>query len=161
MDTVTHALIPVICVGVVARHARWIGRRGLVGIGIAGALPDLLNPHLSLESRMTSWSHGIPCWLVLSVLLVVISRFNRGRLSTRLALCLSGAYLLHMICDAISGGVNFLYPYGEWIWGGYWVDPSLWVPLDIICILICYLMFRILPALKARKQEQLNPGGNA
>jgi hypothetical protein len=151
MDTVTHALLPVICTGLVAGNAKWLGRWGLVGIGIAGALPDLLTPHLSLEARMTSWSHGIPCWLAFSSVLIICSIFIRRGFSTRLALFQSGAYLLHMACDAISGGVNFLYPFGNWTWGDYWVDPIWWVPLDIICVLTCYVMFRFLPGLNARR----------
>jgi hypothetical protein len=152
MDVFTHALLPVICTGLMARKAKWIGRWGLVGIGFAGAFPDLLNPHLSLQARMTSWSHGIPCWLTFTTVLILYSIITRKGLTTRLALLLSGAYLLHMICDAISGGVNFLYPFGNWTWGDYWVDPSLWVPLDVICVLTCYLLFRILPGLNARRE---------
>jgi len=154
MDTVTHALIPVIFVGLVAKRAEWLGRWGLVGIGIAGALPDLLSPHLSLEARMTSWSHGIPCWLAISTILILGAVLGRRRFSLRLAMCFSGAYLLHIMCDAVSGGVNFLYPFGDWIWGDYWVDPSWWVPLDVICLLLAYLLFRILPGLKTQREAE-------
>lgn len=163
MDTVTHALLPVICTGLVAKNAKWLGRWELVATGLAGALPDLLTPHLSLEARMTSWSHGIPCWLTFSLALIIYSIVSRGRLAARLTFLLSGAYLFHMICDAISGGLNFLHPLGNWTWGDYWVDPSWWVPLDVICILICYLMFRIMPGLNARRaaltdsRERLSP----
>lgn len=161
MDTVTHALMPVIFTRFAAGNAKWLGRRGLIAIGVAGALPDLLNPHLSLESRMTSWSHGIPFWLVLSALLMVGSLASRGGFSVRLALCCSGAYFLHLFCDAISGGVNFLHPLGKWIWGAYWVDPIWWVPLDIVCVLTCYMIFRAMPLWKAGRaiRKKASTGG--
>jgi membrane-bound metal-dependent hydrolase YbcI (DUF457 family) len=158
MNTVTHALIPVICVRLAARRPPWLGRWGLLLIGVAGALPDLLTPHLSLESRMASWSHGIPCWLLFSSILVAISLVKRGRFHPALALCLSAAYLLHMACDVISGGVNLLYPFGDWVVGDYWVDPSWWIPLDVVCILLCYLLFRIIPGLSGRKAAEPEEG---
>jgi len=159
MNTITHALIPVICVRLIARHPKWLGRWRLVQVGLAGALPDLLNPHFSLEARMTSWSHGLPFWFAVSTILVVGSIIGRGRLSLQGAICMSMAYLLHIACDAISGGIDFLYPFGSWIWGYYWVDPLWWIPLDIILILLAYLLFRILPVLKnRRKAEQVGAG---
>jgi len=148
MDTVTHALIPVICLRLAAKNQMWSGRFGYIHVGIAGALPDLLNPHLSLESRMASWSHGLPFWFGLSVLLLLVSLFMRNRLPLPLAACMSTAYLLHIACDAISGGVNALYPLGTWVVGYYWVDPLLWIPIDIILIVVSYFLFRILPGLK-------------
>ena len=151
MDSITHALIPVICVRLAANGQKWIGRWGLVYIGVAGALPDLLNPHLSLESRMVSWSHGLPFWFGISIILLIGSLFVRDRMSLRLAACLSAAYLLHIGCDAISGGIDLLYPFGTWIVGYYWVDPLWWIPIDIILILVSYLLFRILPSLKNRR----------
>lgn len=100
---------------------------------------------------MTSWSHGLPCWAGLTVAMILVALGSRGKISVALALVLSGAYLLHLFCDAIAGGVNFLYPIGNWIWGDYWVDPIWWIPLDVICFLICYCMFRYVPLLKSRR----------
>ena len=154
MNIFTHALLPVILTNVATKPADWRGRWGLVAIGVAGALPDLLSPHLSLEARMTSWSHGIPCWLILTTTMVLIAVFSRKRISVRLSLFLSGAYLLHILCDAISGGVNFYYPLGNYVWGRYWVNPIWWIPLDVTCFLICYAMFRIVPLWKKRKMNK-------
>jgi hypothetical protein len=81
MDTVTHALLPVIITTVALRDTRpdWLcGRGGLIVIGIAGALPDLLSPHLSIESRLNSWSHGLPFWLLLSSLILLSSTLQRS-----------------------------------------------------------------------------------
>lgn len=147
MDTVTHALIPVICVGLALSSAAWPGRRDLFLIALAGALPDLVNPHLTLEARMTSWSHGLPCWLGITVILVAFSLMNRRRFRLTLASLMSAALLLHIACDAISGGVNLLYPLGDLRFARNWVGPLWWIPLDVLCIIICYLLFRILPGL--------------
>jgi membrane-bound metal-dependent hydrolase YbcI (DUF457 family) len=151
MNTVTHALLPVICVRLIAKSPQWLGRRGPIYIGLAGAMPDLINPHLSLEARLTSWSHGIPFWLAISTIFVISSLCSRGQFSVKLAACMSAAYLLHIICDAISGGVNFFYPIRNATWGDYWVDPLWWIPLDIICLLLCYTLFRLIPLWKQRK----------
>lgn len=148
MNTVTHALIPVICVRLITSRPKWLGRWGLIQVGLAGALPDLLNPHFSLEARMTSWSHGLPFCLAISTILVLGSLISRGKLSPQVAMCMSAAYLLHIACDAISGGVDLFYPLGSRIWGDYWVDPLWWIPIDTILILAAYTMFRILPNLK-------------
>lgn len=155
MDAISHALIPVLCVRLATKGPEWLGRWGLVYIGVSGALPDLLNPHLSLESRMISWSHGLPFWLGLSMAFLVTSLFLRDKFSPQLAACMSSAYLLHIACDAISGGIDLLYPFGTWVVGYYWVDPMLWIPIDIVLILVSYWLFRILPGLRKRKAQQV------
>ena len=155
MDTVTHALLPVIIYEVSRRKSEWGGKWGIVAIGVSGALPDLLNPHLSLAARISSWSHGLPFWAVFSVSLMVWALSSRGKmLRPRLALACSAAYLLHILCDAISGGVNFLYPIGIFNWGSYWVDPIYWIPLDIVCVLMCYYLFRLRPLLGKRNKNR-------
>jgi hypothetical protein len=154
MNIFTHALIPVIVARATSKGSGWTGPWKFVAIGIAGGLPDILSPHLSLDARMTSWSHGIPCWSLFTAAMVLIAILSRKRMSVGLALILSGAYLLHLLCDAVSGGVDFLYPLGNWTWGAYWVDPIWWIPLDVVCLLACYWMFRIAPALSARKHAK-------
>ena len=145
MDIFTHALAPALLAHNFVGRKKAFSRKDLVLIGIAGALPDLLNPHLSLDARMHSWSHGLPGWLVISLLFVGLSKIRRVGLSTRVAVIMAFAYLLHMVCDAISGGIDWLYPSGSFVWGEYWVDPTLWVPLDIVLVLIAYFQFRIIP----------------
>ena len=157
MDTVTHALLPVIVTAVALRDSRpeWLCKRGgLIVIGIAGALPDLLSPHLSIDSRLTSWSHGLPFWFLLSSLLLLLCLVIRNRWNWRLALASSAAYGLHLFCDAISGGINLLHPYRTLIWGDYWVPPMYWIPLDIVCVLTCYWMFRLKPLWQKRRKQK-------
>ncbi len=127
-------------------------RHGLLAIGLAGAMPDLLNPHLSLASRMTSWSHGLPFWGGLTVMLLVFAMVKPRVLPVKLALLLSAAYLFHMVCDAISGGINWMHPVGKFVWGDYYVDPVWWIPLDVVCVLTVYVMFRLVP-LRAKVRD--------
>jgi len=60
MNTVTHTLIPAIIAGICARAYRKpekrsepLSSRDILIIGLFGAAPDLLNPHLSLDARYT------------------------------------------------------------------------------------------------------------
>lgn len=152
MDTITHALAPVIITRLALGKPAWMPPRGLLLIGLAGAMPDLLNPHLSLASRMTSWSHGLPFWGSLTVALLLFAMMKRKLLPVRLAVLLSAAYLFHMVCDAISGGINWLYPVRRFVWGDYFVDPVWWIPLDVVCVLTAYVLFRLVP-LRARVRE--------
>ncbi len=143
MNIITHALAPVVICHLAFGRREWQGKYGLIAIGAAGALPDLLSPHLSLESRMASWSHGLPAWLGFSVIVFAFAASWRNRLSFPLATAISGAYLFHLFCDAISGGINWLYPFADLFWGDYWIDPRLWVPIEIVLILLTYYLFRI------------------
>ena len=152
MNTVTHALLPVILADVALHGKKRYGGRGLVLIGVAGALPDLLDPHLSLAARMQSWSHGLPFWAVFSVCVLLATFLSKGRFSSGFGLLVSAAYLLHLVCDGISGGINWLYPVSDMVWGRYWVHPLYWVPLDIVCLLVCYTLFRFLPLWEKRRR---------
>ncbi|RYD49612.1 MAG: metal-dependent hydrolase [Verrucomicrobiaceae bacterium] len=149
MDTITHALAPVILTRLVLGKPAWMPKYGLVFIGLAGALPDLLNPHITLESRLASWSHGLPFWTGLSTVLLVTALARPRLLHVKLAALLSAAYLFHMACDAISGGINWLHPFGTFVWGAYLVNPLWWIPMDVILILTAYYLFRLQP-LRAR-----------
>ena len=153
MDVFTHALAPVIITKVVIGHPPWLGKYGFIAIGVFGALPDVLNPHLSLAARLSSWSHGLPFWGGLTVSLLILSVIKRPWIDPRLAVILSLSYLFHMICDAISGSIDWLYPAGRFIWGDYYVDPIYWIPLDMFCFLITYYLFRIAPMRRKLKKN--------
>lgn len=151
MNTVTHALLPVIIAGICERsYAEKSGRRGifspknLIVIGVFGAAPDLLNPHLSLAARYVSWSHGVSFLLFLTMVLFVLGRFGKWKFPVHLIASLAGAYALHLFCDAIAGGIAWQYPFGRAVIGAYYISPTYWIPLDIGCILVCYVMFRLM-----------------
>ena len=54
---------------------------------------------------MTSWSHGLPAWLGFTVLFFIASLVKSLRLRPSLTAMMSFAYLLHIGCDLISGGL--------------------------------------------------------
>lgn len=161
MNTVTHALLPVIAAGLYERsYALKDHRRGTLNpktiavIGIFGAAPDLLNPHLSLAARYASWSHGVFFWGLLTIGLVIYAAIKRSQPSIWATVAwLSGAYLLHMGCDAISGGIAWAYPFGHQIIGARIVSYRWWMPLDIVCFVAAYLIFRAIPKIAEQRAK--------
>jgi len=160
MNIVTHALLPVIMAGLYERSYQIPeDRKGvfspkqLVAIGVFGILPDLLHPHISLEARYSSLSHGVLFWLVLTIALLLFSFLKRKMLPFYLAGWFSAAYLLHLFCDAISGGITWLYPLGADVLGAYYIQPIWWIPIDIISSLLAYSMFRIIPHILSKRKK--------
>ncbi len=155
MDVPTHALIPVLGLGLVRffrkknnnPKGRWIpSGKQLTTVGIAGAAPDLLHPHLSLAARYASYSHALWFWAALTLALLA-AKFIRPRLlHMPLVAWLPGAYLLHLGCDTISGGIVWNCPFSRQVIGDFYVIPEYWALLDAIFILACYLLFRAIPA---------------
>jgi len=161
MNTITHALLPVIAAGMYERsYAPTSRRRGALSpkaialIGVFGAAPDLLNPHLSLAARYTSWSHGLAFWVALTLMLVICSAARRPKPpSWHLTVWLAGAYLLHMVCDAISGGIAWGYPFTTEIIGVRLVPYIWWTPLDLVGGVTAYLIFRAIPRIAAQRRK--------
>jgi len=157
MNTVTHALIPVIAVVVDQGRVRENGepywnKKTLALVAIAGALPDLLNPHLSLAARYTSWSHGVPALGGLCFLLVLVYLTRRQRSDLPLLTILLVAYALHLFCDMVAGGIAWWYPFAGSVVGDYYVLPALWIPLDIACLCVVYFIYRAVPNYKKWKR---------
>ena len=162
MNTITHALLPVIAAGVYERfHRTKAERRGvfsakkLILIGVFGAAPDLLNPHISLDARYTSWSHGIVFWVIITMCLVMLHLTRRRVFPIHLMVWLSGSYLLHIACDAISGGVAWNYPFGRSVIGAFYVNPIWWIPLDVLLSLLAYGLFRVIPSQRQLRTKDL------
>lgn len=151
MNTVTHALLPVIGTAIGKGKKYWSGKKILL-VAVFGALPDILTPHLGLEARLTSWFHGLPAFLGVSLLLFIISYIKRLRLDRKLAIWLSGAYLLHLFCDMISGGIAWMYPFQYSVIGDYYVSPVIWIPLDIACAVVVYLLHYAIPRYKLARR---------
>ncbi len=143
MFIITHALSPVIVAAVadaLARETsgtRLFRRPQYVAFAASGALPDLLSPHITLAERFASWSHT--AWalaLFVPVALLVARRMNGDRF-VLLGLLMAAAYALHLFCDAISGGLAWLYPFDpDAIVGAALVPYPLWIYLDLACVLV-------------------------
>jgi len=153
LNTVTHGLAPLLIAHACLR-GRWkLSGKQLIVVGVCGAMPDLINPHLTLAARMASWSHGLPAWAVLTVTLFCVSAIWRKRCPRRLAVAGSLAYLFHLFCDAIAGGINWLSPVGDAFWGAYWFPVVLWTPTDVVLVLTCYFVFRAIPGWRKARQK--------
>jgi hypothetical protein len=158
MDTPTHAMLPVIIVaGWDLRHGRLqrLTSARYLSLALFGALPDLLNPHLSLEARHASWSHGLPFLATLALAVVVAAYALPQRISLRFACLLVLAYALHLACDAVAGGIAWLYPFSDHILGRYFVPPAWWIGLDFVCALTIYFLFRAIPGWQRNRRVGL------
>ena len=167
MNTITHALLPVIAVSLVEKVHRgperrkvWTNRE-ILAVGACGAAPDLLNPHISLAARYTSWSHGLPAWVGVSILLLVGAMCLRPLISLKLAGWGSLAYGLHLFCDLIAGGIAWRYPFGGEVVGHYWVPPGWWAWIDAACVLTLYFLWRVIPASRTKSSCVVPEGGEA
>lgn len=115
------------------RKAAFFNWKYLLLIGLFGGLPDILTPHINLESRYDSFSHSI--WFLLaalSVCLVLAGRFNKLR--ALIFFCFF-AVSFHVFCDMFSGGINLFAPSGKMIVGRYYIRTRYWVPLDVTGIM--------------------------
>ena len=142
MNIATHACAPVaaaLAIDAVRLHSgrdRLFSRGRLIAIGCAGALPDLLNPHLALSARYSSWTHTL--WFVLAaypVYAIICRTWFRQRWIL-LTNCLWLATVAHLATDTVSNGTRPLYPWGPVIaWrlvrGGF----IHWLRFDLAFIL--------------------------
>lgn len=139
MTTVTHALAPIILVKLFRLKNDTLSKYDYLWIAISGGLADVINPHIYLIDRLTSWSHGLPFWAVFSFLLLVLSLCMRRKFKLQVALLCSFAYALHLLFDGISGGINLLCPLKTYYWG-VTGDPLVpfkyWIPLDIVNLML-------------------------
>ncbi len=149
----THSLLPVCgClladrISMSAGRVRMFSGRNLCVIGAFGMLPDMLSPHLSLESRYASLSHSI--WFLIGlVVLLPLTRFIADK-SSRLPVVIAcwSAYGLHLAADAVSGGIAWLHPWRDNVLGSYWIEPQYWIWYDAGFILLIWFIYRVLPGL--------------
>lgn len=149
----THSLLPVCgClladrISMSAGRARMFSGWNLIAVGVFGMLPDILSPHMSLESRQASLSHTV--WFLMGlVLLLPLTGFiseKSSRLPVALACWL--AYGLHLAADAVSGGIAWLHPWRSEVLGKYWIEPQYWIWYDAGFILLVWFIYRVLPGL--------------
>lgn len=119
--------------------------RVLCGVAVFGLLPDLCTPHLSLEARFTSWSHTL--WFIVALIPVAIAAgfpLDRNH-RVRTAVILWLAVLLHLVADAVSGGIPWLYPWSDEVIGDYYIHPAHWIWYDTVFILGAWFLGRVMP----------------
>jgi len=124
MTPVTHALLPLLL------GPRFLPRRAdgapswaaSGAVAFAGVLPDLLSPHLGLEARHAAFSHSLVAWALFVLLLAAVSLHPRLRAHRVLLAICAGAYLAHLLCDLVTGGVPLLAPFEPAIWGEAWLQ---------------------------------------
>ncbi len=126
-------------------------------IGIVGAMPDMMDPHVTLEERLRSWSHSLTAWAGSSVLFGVICLARQRWWTPMLVLGLSLTYFSHIVGDAIAGGVGWSYPFGGHVIGDYYIIPQWWIPLDYVCVAVAYVTYRVVPmfAMARCKREEM------
>lgn len=151
-----HALLPASAclitdnVSLALGKDRVFPRRSAWLAAVFGALPDLCNPHLTLEARFTSWSHTV--WFLggLVVFTAMVSAYFEKGQRLRVAIVCWIASALHLAGDAASGGIAWLYPWRDEVIGLYLIPPDLWIWFDAFFIILTWLLVRVLPHLEAR-----------
>lgn len=155
MTPVSHALLPVFF------GQRWITHvdrvpawREVATIAFCGVLPDVVSPHLGLDSRHASLSHTLWAFGAFALLLLGLTRMSKSRLSPRVAAMGAVAYGAHLACDAISGGIPWLLPVDSEILGDNYLPHWLWIVSDGALLFYVYLVYRWLP-LRRRLRRRL------
>ena len=158
MTPVSHALLPVFF------GQRWIPQtpsgpspRIVVIVALSGVLPDLINPHLSLDARHTAWSHSLVAWLIFTCVVAALAWwFPRVFTKPVLILC-SAAFLGHLGCGAITGGIAGLLPFSKTVHGGNYLPYWLWITCDGALLLYFYLIYRWIPLRRRFKKSRIRP----
>lgn len=155
MNTITHALLPVLGIHLYRKlkYKEALSLRYYLLIALAGAAPDILNPHFTLEARLSSWSHSLFGLIIFVVFVLILSQLKSTKLSNRCGGVLIAAYILHLFCDAVAGGIAFLYPLRSAVTGDYYVSALWWIPLDVVCLLTAYFIWRC-PRLRQGTSKQ-------
>ncbi|MCW1886806.1 metal-dependent hydrolase [Luteolibacter flavescens] len=152
----THVLLPVCialtaeCVSLAKGRGHVFPPWGLVLVGAFGALPDVCTPHISLADRHASWSHTV--WFLAGMApfaAMVVTLFEKqGRWWLALACWL--AVLLHLIGDAVAGGIAPLYPWRTEVVGDYYIAVPDWMWYEIGFVLLTWVLVRFRPFCEAR-----------
>jgi hypothetical protein len=163
MTPITHAILPLVL------GYWWVPKRAYrpilsasACIALSGALPDLLDPHITLEARYNSWSHTVIAFLIFSSFVMALGLFTGLRRYSRIGLICIFGYGLHIVCDVISGGGRPFSPFSRKIYGGDIIPSWSWGASDIALLFCLYLIFRWIPLRKAycerlRNQTPLTP----
>jgi hypothetical protein len=140
MQFPTHACAPALAamivdsIRVLRGRQRLFPGKYLISIGVAGALPDLLNPHISLAARLSSWTHTL--WFILAIYpaYAILSGMWYRRRWILLTHWLWLATIAHLAVDTISNGTRPLYPYGPVIGCRLIRAGRPWILSDLILV---------------------------
>lgn len=161
----THALLPVcgcLFAGKILKKAgrrKGFSGRELVAVGVSGFLPDLLSPHLSLEARQTSLSHTVWAVMLMALVMPGLVRVTcKAGSRVPLAVACWLAYVLHLLADAVSGGIAWLYPWRPDVIGGSWIPAPHWIWYDAGFILLVWAIFRVFPHFSKHQDTTKLPG---
>lgn len=138
MNIVTHALLPALLAApALPQRGRKEFYRAAGIVALGGALPDLLNPHLSLAARCASWSHTIFAVGGLGAVLTALRLLEPGWLSWKMAVFVWLAYDLHLFGDAVSGGIALFRPISTYIVGPRprWIPYRWWWWCDLAMVI--------------------------
>ncbi len=154
MNVLTHALLPTLLAAPLLPRTplRALYLSGGI-VALAGALPDLLTPHLSLAARYASYSHTVFAWAAFNVFLVVLGLSLRRHQLPRVLLFASLAYALHLLGDALSGGIAWGYLLSTEIVGGRLILYRYWVPIDAALLVAALIVFWWLPQRRKLRLE--------
>ena len=159
MSPITHAILPL------ALGYKWIPAslyRPSIPvsslIALSGALPDLLDPHITLEARYNSWSHTVLALGLFGVAVSGVCLYPKFKPFYQVGVLCIFAYALHIFCDLISGGGRPLLPFSRAIYGRDFWPSWAWGASDIILLLYLYIFYRWLP-LRRRYNDQRKRSG--
>ena len=154
MFVLTHALLPALLAAPLLprKPLRAFYLSGGI-VAIAGAMPDLLTPHLSLAARYASYSHTIFAWAGFNVFLVALGLSLRRHQLPRVLLFASLAYALHLLGDAFSGGIAWLYPVSTEIIGRRLILYQYWFLIDAVLLAAALVVFWWLPPRPAEGEQ--------
>ncbi|MBI5687553.1 MAG: metal-dependent hydrolase [Verrucomicrobia bacterium] len=119
-------------------------------IALAGVLPDLLDPHTTLQARHVSFTHTLAAWAGFSALLILPAWKFAKTLPPSFWCIVSLSYLSHIFLDAISGGVQCLRPISSVLVGGPYVPFRYWLWCDVAALVTAYTLYRWLPVFRKR-----------
>lgn len=150
MSPITHALLPAVLASPFFARNRareYYGSAAVVAL--AGVLPDVVNPHISLAARFGSWSHNVFAFAgFVTILLALLLLKLPKAISPRLFLLMSLAYATHLILDGISGGVACLYPASRLVYGIRLIRWESWLLVDAFVVFLCCIAFWWIPEAK-------------
>ncbi|MGE0083871.1 MAG: metal-dependent hydrolase [Desulfococcaceae bacterium] len=113
---------------------RLFSNREMMYTGLCGGLPDILSPHIRLAGRMSSLTHTLWFLLAAFIFLGILCFAFPGRFRFRCGLMCGAAIAMHLLADAVSGGIALFFPLDTLGIGHYYIPPVMWFPLDVAAV---------------------------